>query len=244
VNNFQRLKVVVEDNSTRSGRLFDIVIQVIIIISLISFSIETMPDLTDTQMRTLYFIEISCVSIFTVEYILRIIVSSNKLQFIFSFYGLIDLVAILPFYLATSLDLRSLRILRLLRLLRAFKLVRYSKAAKLFRVAFTLAREELILFGVLALMLLYLASVGIWYFENPAQPDKFSSVFASMWWAVSTLTTVGYGDVVPVTDWGKAFTFLTLVIGLGIMAVPTGIMASALSEARRLAANTHKSKTE
>lgn len=237
MSGFQRLKILVEDNSTRNGRLFDVIIQAIIIISLISFSIETIPDLTAEQIRILHFIEIFCVSIFTVEYLLRIAVSSNRPGFIFSFYGLIDLAAILPFYLATSLDLRSLRILRLLRLLRAFKLVRYSKAAKLFRVAFTLAREELILFGVLALMLLYLASVGIWYFENPVQPDKFSSVFASMWWAITTLTTVGYGDVVPITDWGKAFTFFTLVIGLGIMAVPTGIMASALSEARRLAAN-------
>jgi voltage-gated potassium channel len=222
--------------------VFDIFIQAIIILSLISFSIETMPDLTDAQQRTLYLLEIVCVSIFTVEYVLRIVVSSNRPRFIFSFFGIIDLLAILPFYLATSLDLRSLRILRLLRLLRAVKLVRYSKAVQLFRQAFILAREELILFGVLALMLLYLASVGIWYFENPAQPDKFSSVFASMWWAVSTLTTVGYGDVVPVTDWGKVFTFFTLVIGLGIMAVPTGIMASALSEARRMAANANKPK--
>ncbi len=239
---FQRIKCLVEDNTTRSGRIFDIFIQAIIILSLISFSIETMPDLTDAQQHTLYLLEIVCVSIFTVEYVLRIVVASNRPRFIFSFFGMIDLLAILPFYLATSLDLRSLRILRLLRLLRAVKLVRYSRAVQLFRQAFILAREELILFGVLALMLLYLASVGIWYFENPAQPDKFSSVFASMWWAVSTLTTVGYGDVVPVTDWGKVFTFFTLVIGLGIMAVPTGIMASALSEARRMAANANKPK--
>jgi len=242
LSKFLRLKALVEDNTTRSGRLFDIFIQAIIVISLVSFSIETLPDLTEAQQRTLYLIELVCVSIFTVEYVLRIVVSSNRPRFIFSFFGIIDLLAILPFYLATSLDLRSLRILRLLRLLRAVKLVRYSKAVKLFRQAFILAREELILFGVLALMLLYLASVGIWYFENPAQPDKFSSVFSSMWWAVSTLTTVGYGDVVPVTDWGKVFTFITLVIGLGIMAVPTGIMASALSEARRMAANASKSK--
>jgi len=242
VSAFQGLKSLLEDNTTRSGRILEIFLQTIIVISLVSFSIETMPDLTDAQLHTLYLVEFVCVSIFTVEYILRVVVASNRPGFIFSFFGIIDLLAILPFYLATSLDLRSLRILRLLRLVRAVKLVRYSKAVKLFRQAFILAREELILFGVLALMLLYLASVGIWYFENPVQPDKFSSVFSSMWWAVSTLTTVGYGDVVPVTDWGKVFTFFTLVIGLGIMAVPTGIMASALSEARRMAANANKPK--
>jgi len=241
INQYQRLRTLVEDNSTRGGRLFDYLVQSVIVISLISFSIETLPDLSKSVTDTLQYVEVVCVMIFTVEYVLRILVAQKKLRFIFSFYGLIDLAAILPFYLATGLDLRAVRILRLLRLIRAFKLVRYSKAVQLFHRAFVIAREELILFGVVALMLMYLASVGIWYFENASQPEAFSSVFSSMWWAVVTLTTVGYGDVYPVTDWGKVFTFLTLVVGLGIIAVPTGILASALGEARRISVDTSES---
>ena len=241
VDRYQRLRTLVEDNFTRGGRLFDYFIQSVIVISLISFSIETLPDLSESMKDTLRYVEVICVMIFTVEYALRILVAQKKLSFIFSFYGLIDLAAILPFYLATGLDLRTVRILRLLRLIRAFKLVRYSKAVQLFHRAFVIAREELILFGVVALMLLYLSSVGIWYFENESQPDVFSSVFSSMWWAVATLTTVGYGDVYPITDWGKVFTFFTLVIGLGIIAVPTGVLASALGEARKMCVDTSES---
>jgi voltage-gated potassium channel len=231
----ERLKIMVDSNSTRSGRLFDYFFQSVIAISLISFSIETRPDLSDSVRGFLTYVEIACVAIFTVEYFLRILVAEKKIGFVFSFYGLVDLAAIVPFYLATGLDLRTVRIVRLLRLIRTLKLVRYSKVVQLFRRAFAIARDELVLFGVVALMLLYLSSVGIWYFENTSQPDAFSSIFSSMWWAVATLTTVGYGDIYPVTDGGKIFTFFTLVIGLGVIAVPTGILASALGEARRLA---------
>ena len=91
-------------------------------------------------------------------------------------------------------------------------------------------KEELIVFLIATLFLLYVSSVGIYYFENPAQPDKFSSVFHSMWWSVATLTTVGYGDVYPITVGGKIFTFFILILGLGIIAVPTGLFASALTK--------------
>ena len=171
---------------------------------------------------------------FTVEYLLRIFVSDNKIKFIFSFYGLVDLFAILPFYLSTGIDLRSLRILRLLRLFRAFKLLRYSIAIQRFHNALIIAKEELILFSILAIMLLFFSAVGIYYFENAAQPEAFSSVFQSMWWAVATLTTVGYGDVYPITIGGKLFTFFVLMVGLGVVAVPTGLVASALSTAREM----------
>lgn len=98
--------------------------------------------------------------------------------------------------------------------------------------AFIIAKEELVLFGVTALILFYLASVGIYYFENTAQPEAFKSVFHSFWWAVTTLTTVGYGDAYPVTLGGKMFTFFALMIGLVFVAVPTGLFASAISAAR------------
>ena len=228
------VKETVEQNTSLGGRVFDVVIQCLIIVSLVSFSIETLPDLTNDTRQLLRYVEIGTVTVFTAEYLLRILVADRRLKFIFSFFGLVDLVATLPFYLATELDLRSIRVLRLLRLFRVFKLVRYSKAIQRFHTAFLIAKEELALFFMVATMLFYFAAVGVYYFENSAQPELFASVFHSLWWAVITLTTVGHGDVYPVTIGGRIFTFFVLMIGLGIIAVPTGILASALSKTREI----------
>ena len=135
---------------------------------------------------------------------------------------------------AFGLDLRFIRVIRLLRLFRAFKIVRYSKALQLYARAFKLAKEELVLFFLVALMLIYFAAAGIHLFEYQEQPEEFSSVFHSLWWAVVTLTTVGYGDIYPVTLGGRIFTFFLLLIGLGTIAVPSGIIASALGKAREM----------
>ena len=205
-----------------------------IVLSLVTFSIETLPNLTPSFRWWLYAIEIATVSIFTLEYMLRLFLADQKRRFAFSFFGIIDLISILPFYISTGVDLRSVRAFRLLRLFRLFKLVRYSKAIQRFHHALIIAREELILYFVVTVMLVYLAAVGIYYCETDAQPDKFQSVFHSLWWAVATLTTVGYGDVYPITAGGKIFTFLMLLIGLGIVSVPAGIVSSALQTAREL----------
>ena len=155
--------------------------------------------------------------------------ADNKPKFIFSFFGIIDLLAILPFYLSLGLGLTSLRALRFLRLFRILKLARYNRAMKHFTRAISSAKEEIMLFLFITLMLIYFAAVGIYYFEHEAQPEHFSSVFDSLWWAIITLTTVGYGDVYPITIGGRVFTFFILLIGLGIVAIPTGIISSALS---------------
>lgn len=228
------LKSMIEHSHTKAGRAFDLTIQTLIILSLISFSVDTLPSISSQHRHYLWLFEVISVGIFTVEYICRIIVASNKKSFIFSFFGVIDLLAILPFYLASGLDLRSLRAFRLLRLIRILKFARYSAAVKRFHRAFVIVKEELQLFFVVTIIIIYLASVGIYYFENPVQPDAFSSVFSSLWWAVSTLTTVGYGDIYPITTGGKIFTFFVLFIGLGIVSIPAGIIASALSKAREM----------
>lgn len=154
------------------------------------------------------------------------------MSYAFSFYGVVDLLAILPFYITTGLDLRSLRVFRLLRLFRLLKLVRYSAAVQRYQHAFRIAREELIFFGIVSILLLYLSAVGIYYFEHEAQPETFASVFHCLWWAVVTLCAVGYGDVIPITVGGRVFTFFVLIIGLGFVAVPSGLFAAALSKAR------------
>jgi len=191
-----------------------------------------MPGLTEGQLRLLRAAETFTVIVFSIEYVARLWSSDRPLRFALSPLGIIDLLAILPFYLALGVDLRSLRAFRLFRLLRLFKLARYNDAMDRFRRAFVMAKEELALFFGAILVLLYLAALGIYYCERVAQPEAFSSVFSSLWWAVITLTTVGYGDVYPVTVGGRIFTFFVLMIGLGVVAIPSGIIASALSKVR------------
>ncbi len=228
------LKKIVEDSDTAAGRTFDIVIQLLIVLSLVTFSLDTLPNLTPVEHAVLHWLEIGTVLVFTVEYLLRLFVATSKWRFAFSFFGIVDFLAIAPFYLAMGFDLRAVRAIRMLRLVRILKLARYSEAVRRFHRAFSLAREEIVLFFFMAAILLYLAAVGIYYFEHEAQPDKFSSVFHSLWWAVETLATVGYGDIYPVTVGGKCFTLFVLLIGLGIVSVPAGLVAAALSKAREL----------
>ncbi len=228
------LRNLMEDNTTRKGRILDYFIQGLIMLSLIGFAVETLPDLSGEARHFLYVFEVFCVVVFTIEYVLRIYVAKRPLKYIFSFYGIVDLLAILPFYLTTTLDLRALRSFRVLRLFRAFKLVRYNKALKRFHVAAHLVKEEIVLFFIITLILIYLTSAGIYFFENEAQPESFASIFHSFWWAIVTLTTVGYGDVFPITVGGKIFTFFVLVIGVGIVTVPAGLVASAVSRAREI----------
>lgn len=228
------LKYIVEQSDTRAGRSFDLCIQLLIVLSLIAFSVETIPDLSPSTKRILNVFEVVTVAIFSVEYVLRLAVADRKIGFAASFFGIIDLLAILPFYLSFGIDLRSIQAFRLLRLFRMFKLVRYSRAIQRFHHAFLIAREELVLFLFVTMILLYLAAVGIYHFEHDAQPDTFASVFHSLWWAVTTLTTVGYGDTYPVTVGGRIFTFFILLIGLGVVSVPAGLLASALSKAREM----------
>lgn len=225
-----RLRRVVEERDTRAGFAFDLTIKLLILLSLVSFAVETVPTLPPLARRVLAAAEWLTVAVFTAEYLLRVLVARRRRAFVFSFYGLVDLVAILPAYLPGGVDLRSLRVVRLVR---AIKLVRYSEAIDRYRRAFVAIRAELAVFLSASLVLLYFASVGIYYFERAAQPEAFASVFHAMWWAVATLTTVGYGDVVPVTAGGRVFTGLVLVVGLGVIAVPAGLVASALTSVLR-----------
>lgn len=226
---FIRLKKTIEDHDTKAGRRFDIFIQALIIFSLITFSLETLPHLDEKTYRILFYIEAFTVFIFTIEYFLRIFVATKPLKYIFSFFGLIDLLAILPFYLPAHIDLRSVRIFRMVRILRMIKLVRYKASVNRFRLAFLSIKEELFIFLVITSFMMFISSVGVYYFEHEAQPEVFASVFHSMWYAVIALSTVGFGDMVPITIGGKIFTAIMLLIGLGIIAVPTGLISAALT---------------
>jgi voltage-gated potassium channel len=230
--NKKTIKNIVEESGQRGSVIFNGIIQFIILVSIVSFSIETVPGLEAEFRRLLRIIEIVTVLMFTAEYLLRLYVSDAKLKYIFSFFGLVDLVAILPFYIGMGIDLRAIRIVRVLRVFRAFKFLRYGKAIRRIQRALAIAREELAIFLILTVVLLFISSVGIYYFENEAQPELYKSIFHSMWWAVVTLTTVGYGDVYPITAGGRIFTGFVLLTGVGVISFPAGVLASALSKAR------------
>jgi voltage-gated potassium channel len=230
----ERIRKIVEDNTSRKGKFFDYFIQVLILSSLVAFAIETLPNNSKQTIKLLEGFEIICIAIFTIEYSLRIYVAKKPLKYIFSFYGIIDFLAIFPFYLRTAYDLRALRAFRVFRIFRTLKLVRYNKALNRYHIAAGIVKEEIVLFLIVTAIFIFFASTGIYYFENEAQPELFTSVIHSGWWAIVTLTTVGYGDVFPITVGGKIFTFFILLIGVGIVTIPAGLVASALSKAREI----------
>lgn len=219
------------ESNSGMGLYFNFFIQFLIFVSIVNFSILTLPNLSIKTQEIINRLEIFCVSVFTVEYLLRIYSASSRVKFFFSFFGLIDLIAILPFYLTLGMDLKSLRAIRLFRILRLFKFLRYGNTMEKIKKSFNSIKRELFLFTLATLMLLYFSSIGIYYFENEAQPEVFASIFDAMWWSVATLTTVGYGDVYPITSGGKIFASVIVFIGLGLVAIPTGLIASSLTRA-------------
>ena len=229
----EKLRSIIEDNTTVLGRIFDRFIQFLIILSLVAFTYETYPDNSLATIKILKIIELVSVIIFTIEYLLRVYVSKKPLQYIFSFYGIIDLLAILPFYLSI-LGITDVSALKAFRVFRVLKLIKYNPALNRFQIAAKLVKEEVFLFLMVTLIFIFLASTGIYFFEHEAQPEVFSSIIHSTWWSIVTLTTVGYGDVYPITMGGKIFTFFILIIGVGIVTIPAGLVASALSKAREI----------
>lgn len=229
-NSYYTVKRIIWNHETKGEKYFDYFINFLVLFSIASFTLETEKNLSPAIYSFLQITELICIVIFTIEYILRVIAAENRLKFIFSFYGLIDLMAILPFYISRTVDLRSIRIFRLFRLIRIFKIFRFGNAIQRYKTAVIMIKPELIIFLLATFFMLYISSVGIYYFENEAQPEAFSSVIASMWWAVATFTTIGYGDIYPITAGGKVFTSIVVFIALAIIAVPTGLFASAITK--------------
>ena len=153
-------------------------------------------------------------------------------SYIFSFFGIIDFISILPFYIKqfVLIDGRFFRILRLFRLSRIFKLGRDSKSLKLFIKALSAVKNELKFTFFLSLLCILFSASAIYFLENEAQPEVFSSITASLWWATVSLATVGYGDVVPLTVWGKVFAGFISLVGIGVVAIPTGIISASFVE--------------
>ncbi len=225
----------------RVAEAFDRALIGLILLNVAAFIAETVPSIEGDYGDWLGLFEICSVGIFTLEYVLRLWSAAEapylkrlspwQARFYWARrpYLIIDLVAILPFYLQQFLGL-DLRLMRLLRVMRLLRLTRYSPAMHTLSRVLYGERRALIAAGYLLVAAVIFAATGIHYFEHAAQPDKFGSVPESAWWAIATLTTVGYGDVVPVTVWGKAFGSFVMVTGLCILALPVAIISSGFAQ--------------
>ena len=212
------------------GRGVALALHVLILLSAIAIAIETVESLPASIHSALLWFEYFILAVFVFEYLLRLTCSANPLHYAFSFWGIIDLLACLPAIALIQSQWQVVRTIRLIRLVRLLKLFRTSTAFDRLTAAFGIVKGELIVFGILAGLVLYVSAVGIYLFEHEAQPEAFSSIPMSLWWAVASFTTVGYGDLVPITTGGRIFTTFVLFIGLGVVAVPAAIVTTALLE--------------
>lgn len=219
---------------------FDIFLITLISLNVAAIILESVVSLRTQFHSFFHSFEVFSVIIFTVEYVLRIWTANLNPKFEKYFSGnfryaltpmaIIDLFAILPFYLPFfGVDLRLIRIMRIFKIFRLFKIARYLNALTLMGRVFQKKREELIVSLIFTLFLLLIASTFMYYIENDVQPENFSSIPETMWWGIATLTTVGYGDVYPITAFGKFLGGIIAIIGIGLFALPTGILASGFS---------------
>jgi voltage-gated potassium channel len=220
------------------GRAFNGFIMLLIVINVGFVILETIKGVSSRYQEFIDLFETFSVLIFTAEYLLRLWTCTidiryknpvwGRIKFIFSPLILIDLMAILPFYIPMiiPLDLIFLRALRLFRVFRIFKMARYSASLKLFGSVIKSKKEELVISFAIMIVLLIFSATLIHYAEHQAQPEQFSSIPDSMWWAASTFTTIGYGDAIPITPFGKILSLLLSFLGIGIFALPAGILAS------------------
>lgn len=224
------------------SHLFDLTIMSLVILNILCVIIDTVPSINAQYGHELYIFEVISVIIFSIEYLLRLWscitapqysgTIKGRIKYIFSFMAVIDLLAILPFYLTfMKVDLRMIRVLRIFRIFRIAKLGRYIKGITLIRDVIRNKKEELILTIVAMFCLLIISSSLMYFLENEAQPEKFSSIPAAMWWGVCTLTSVGYGDVYPVTILGKLIAASISILGIGLFVLPAGILAAGFASA-------------
>ena len=223
------------------NKIFEVMIIILIVINTSSVVAETF-QLPDNVKGIMSVVETISVIIFTFEYILRVWTADTlkpelspikaRLKYVFSFMAVIDLLAIMPFYLPMliPIDLRALRTLRLVRLLRLFKINRYTKALSTIAEVFKRKASQLISSLLVVGLLMLIAALIMYNIEHEAQPETFTNVFQALWWSVATLTTVGYGDIYPVTIAGKVLSTIIALLGIGLVAVPTGIITAGFSE--------------
>lgn len=226
-------------------KIINIFIIVLILLNVTAVMLETVSSIEVPMRKFFHYFDLVSVIIFTIEYILRVWSSNHDPKYKHSFHGrlrymvstaaLIDLMAILPFYIYTfaGFDFRVLRMFRLLRFFRLFHLTAYTKATKMVKNVFKTRYYDLMLAFIITLFFIVISSFMVYFAEHNAQPDKFSSIPQTIWWAVETISTIGYGDLYPITVLGKFFTIIIMLAGVALLAFPSGIITAGFMDELR-----------
>lgn len=223
-----KLYEIIFEADTRAGKMFDLILLVIILLSVALVMLESVPDIRKNNHQILKILEWAITVIFTVEYLLRIFIVKRSFRYIFSFYGIIDFLSVIPTYLSLiivgSQSLVVIRVLRLLRVFRILKLARHTQASKSLARAMWNSRAKISVFIFFVVMMVIIIGTVIYLVEG--EKNGFTSIPRSIYWAVVTLTTVGYGDISPQTPLGQFFASIVMIMGYAIIAVPTGIVTA------------------
>ena len=232
----EKIKIIIFGTDTKAGKLFDIILIISIVLSIITVMLDSVVEYTQQYGHIFRIAEWTFTIMFTVEYSLRIFSIRRPISYIFSFFGIIDFLAILPTYLSLFMPgtevFAIIRVLRVLRIFRVLKLVQFMGEADLLMTAMIASRRKVFIWLFLVMNIVIILGSIMYLVEG--KNTGFDSIPSSIYWAVVTLTTVGYGDVYPITVGGKIFTFFILILGLGIVTIPAGLVASALSKAREI----------
>jgi len=224
----EHLHEIIFEADTKEGKFFDVALLIIILISVVLVMLESVPEIQQNNRQLLKISEWAITVIFTIEYILRIIIVKKPFRYIFSFYGVIDLLSVIPTYLSLlivgSQSLVVIRVLRLLRVFRVLKLTRYTQAGKTLARAMWNSRAKVSVFVFFVLIIVTIFGTIMYMVEG--EESGFTSIPRSIYWAIVTLTTVGYGDISPVTPVGQFLASIVMIMGYAIIAVPTGIVTA------------------
>lgn len=232
----EKIFEIIFEADTPMGKLFDVLLLITILFSVGLVMLESVPSINAKHHQTLVILEWIVTILFTIEYALRIYCVRKPWRYFFSFYGIIDLLSILPTYMGlfypSTKYLSSIRILRLFRIFRIFGLTQFLRGGSMLLIALRQSRAKIVVFLSFIILIVVVIGSIMFVVEGKHPESGFTSIPTSIYWAVVTLTTVGYGDIAPVTSIGKFLASIVMIIGYGVIAVPTGIVSSELSRAK------------
>ena len=238
----QKAHEIIFEADTANGKLFDVILLAAILLSIIGVMLESVDEIDKKYHELIMVFEWGFTILFTIEYFFRIYAVNRPLKYIFSFMGIVDLLAIIPTYLIFIFPavhwMSVIRAIRLIRIFRIFKLSKYLRGAHTMQIALRSSRPKIIVFLLSVMLLVIILGTLMYIIESSASTNGFENIPDSIYWAIITLTTVGYGDIVPMTVFGKIVASFIMILGYGIIAVPTGIVTAEFSRKRKEKVNT------